>query len=159
MESLAAKFIIRPVLLVVICCVVLLPAGPATAFFPGYLKSPWDTEVARIMKSYPKGALGRLHNQVIYKQTQPSKDLRQRSFAFRDNKLYAVTVSYTPAYVQKIGIENLLATHQKNFGQGQMDRSNAPHLISYSWEDEKTKIIFAYAPRKPEYTVLMFQKK
>ena len=129
------------------------------AYFPGYLNTPWGTDTAKVMKTFPRGTLGRLHNQVIYKQTHPTRDIRQRSFAFRDNRLFAITVSFAPSYVNRIGLENLLAKYQKTFGPGQMDRTNAPHLISCVWEDDKTRITFAYAPRKPDYTVLMFQLK
>jgi hypothetical protein len=127
--------------------------------FPGYANSPWDTEIDTIMKTYPKGTLGKLQDQVIYKQLQPSKELRQRTFAFRDNKLVAVTVSFAPDFVSKTGVNHLMAIHQKTFGTGQLDRTNAPHLLSYVWENGKTKITFAYTPEKLDYTVLLFQQK
>jgi hypothetical protein len=148
-------------LIVSIFCIsaLLCETASAAGLFPGYAGVPWDTDVARITKTYKKGSLGTLHDQLIYKQLQPNKDIRQRSFAFKDNKLFAVTVSFSPDYVKKTGLENLLALHQKYYGTGQMDRRNAPHLISYIWENNSTKITFAYAPRKPEYTVLMYQKK
>jgi hypothetical protein len=149
----------RFAIILTICLSVLNITEWACAFFPGYVTTPWGTDATKVMKSFPKGIMGRLHNQLIYKQLQPTKDIRQRSFAFHDNKLHAITISFAPAYVNKIGIENLLAKHQKQFGTGKMDRSNAPHLISCVWEDDTTRITFAYAPRKPEYTVLMFQQK
>ena len=40
-----------------------------------------------------------------------------------------------------------------------MDRSNAPHMMSYRWEDARTRITFAYAPKKPEMTILMYEQK
>jgi len=131
----------------------------AASLFPGYAGMPWGADIDKVTKTYQKGTLGTLHDQVIYKQLQPNKDLRQRSFAFKDNKLFAVTVSFSPDFVKKTGLENLLAKHQKVYGTGTMDRSNAPHLLSYIWESDTTKVTFAYAPRKPEYTVLMYQKK
>ena len=127
--------------------------------FPGYAGSPWETDIAAIIKAYPKGTLGKLNNQIIYKQAQPNRELRQRSFAFRENKLVAVTLSFSPEFVSKTGIEHLLAIHQKNFGPAQVDRTNAPHLLAYIWDNGKTKVTFAYMPGKLEYTVLMFQQK
>jgi hypothetical protein len=148
-------------LTILIICISLFIGGTtwAAGLFSGYAGMPWDADVTKVTKVYRKGSLGTLYDQVIYKQLQPNKDIRQRSFAFKDNKLFAVTVSFAPEFVNKIGLEHLLALHQKAYGTGQMDRRNAPHLISYIWENEATKITFAYAPRKPEYTVLMYQKK
>ena len=127
--------------------------------FPGYAGSPWETDISAIIKIYPRGTLGKLNNQIIYKQVQPSSELRQRSFAFRDNKLVAVTLSFAPDFVSKTGIEHLLAIHQKNFGPANLDRTNAPHLLAYIWDNGKTKVTFAYMPGKLDYTVLMFQQK
>lgn len=149
----------RLISICIYCIISLAASGWAAELYPGYAGMPWDTEVAAIMKAYPRGTLGKLADQLIYKQVQPSRELRQRSFAFRDNKLFAVTISFAPDFVSKTGLDHLLAIHQKNFGIGQMDRSNAPHLYSYVWENGKTKITFAYAPGKPEYTVLMFHQK
>lgn len=138
----------------------LIPATVRAAGIPnGYAGIPWGTDSHKIVKTYTNGTMGRMGEQLIYKQLQPNKEMRQRTFAFRDNKLVAVSVSFSAPYVKKTGLEKLLGLHQKAYGSGIMDRTNAPHLVSYIWENRTSKITFAYAPKKPEFTILMFQQK
>jgi hypothetical protein len=136
-----------------------LQAAFAAGLFPGYAGNPWGTSSHKIIKDYLKGQMGQVGELVTYQQKNPNKEIRQRTFAFKDNKLNAVTVSFNADYIKKEGIEKLLAKHKKAYGEGTMDRSKAPHLITYLWEDAKTRITFAYAPKRPDLTILMFQQK
>ena len=135
----------------------------ATAFaaqlFAGYGKQPWGASVKSVSKAYPKGTMAKLGAQDTYKQLNPSREIRQRTFAFAANKLVAVSVTMDPAHVKKNGIEKLLAKQKKQYGDGVIDRSGAPHMVKYLWQDQSTRITFAYAPKKPEMTVLMYEKK
>jgi hypothetical protein len=131
----------------------------AAGLFAGYGKLAWGSGFHAVNKAYPKGEMGKLGSQDVYKQKAPSKEIRQRSFAFREGKMYAVSVTFNPDYVKKTGVEKLLAKQKKQYGEGIMDRSNAPHMMSYRWEDARTRITFAYAPKKPEMTVLMYEQK
>ena len=135
----------------------------ATAFaaqlFAGYGKQPWGASVMSVSKAYPKGTLAKLGAQDAYKQIKPSREIKQRTFAFAADKLVAVSVTMDPAYVTKNGIEKLLAKQKKQYGDGVIDRSGAPHMVKYLWQDQSTRITFAYAPKKPEMTVLMYEKK
>ena len=144
-----------------LCLLTILLASAAFAaqLFAGYGKQPWGASVKSVEKAYPKGKLSKLGTQDLYKQLNPSREIKQRSFAFTGNKLVAVSVTMDPAYVKKNGIENLLAKQQKQFGQGDIDRSGAPHMVKYLWQDQSTRITFAYAPKRPEMTVLMYEKK
>ena len=137
----------------------MLPAAIAAGLYPGYARNPWGTSSHKIIKDYQKGQMGKVGELVTYQQMNPNKEIRQRTFAFKDNKLSAVTVSFNADYIKKEGIENLLAKHKKAYGEGTIDRSKAPHMITYLWEDAKTRITFAYAPKRPDLTVLMFQQK
>lgn len=127
--------------------------------FAGYTDMKWGTDLHKVMTKYRNGNLGKLGEQVIYKQVKPNKEMSQRTFGFKENGLNAVSVTFNAAYVKKVGIENLLTRHKKSFGEGIMDRSAAPHMVSYIWEDGNTRITFAYSPRRPEMTVLMYQQK
>ncbi len=131
----------------------------AAGLFAGYAGNKWGTDMHAIVKSYPKGDLAQLGGQVLYKQKSPNKEIRQRTFAFRENRLTAVTVTFHPDYVKKAGIETLLKKHKKAYGAGALDNSGAPHMVSYRWEDPNTKITFAYAPKRPDMTILMYEKK
>jgi hypothetical protein len=131
----------------------------AASTFDGYEKQPWGASIKSITKAYPKGKLSKLGAQDIYKQVNPSKEIKQRSFAFAANKLVAVSVTMNPEYVSKNGIERLLARQKKLYGEGDVDRSSAPHMVSYRWQSKGTRITFAYAPKKPDMTVLMYEKK
>jgi hypothetical protein len=131
----------------------------AAQIFAGYGKQPWGADMKSITKAYPKGKASKLGTQDVYKQLKPSGEIKQRSFAFTANKLVAVSVTMDPAYVSKNGIEKLLAKQKKLYGEGQIDRTGAPHMVSYRWQDQSTRITFAYAPKRPEMTVLMYEKK
>ena len=136
----------------------ILPAA-AAGLFAGYAKMPWGADAHQVLKAFPKGEMVKMGNQDIYRQRNPNKEMRQRSFAFRQGKLSAVSVTFNPDFVQKNGIENLLAKHKKVYGEGAIDRTSAPHMVSYRWEDARTKITFAYAPKRADMTVLLFEKK
>lgn len=143
------------VLLVLLFCV----EAFAAPIFAGYGKLPWGTDVKSVAKAYPKGKMTKLGSQDVYKQIAPSKEIKQRSFAFANNRLVAVSVTMNPAYVKKSGIEKLLAQQKKQYGEGVIDRTSAPHMITYRWQDKDIRITFAYAPKRPEMTVLMYEKK
>ena len=137
----------------------MLSSALAAGLFAGYAGTKWGTDLHAIMKTYPKGEIARLGNQLLYKQTSPNKEMKQRTFAFRENRLTAVSVTFKPNYVKKAGIENLLKKHRKSYGEGTLDNSSAPHMVSYRWEDATTKITFAYAPKRADMTILMYEKK
>ena len=103
--------------------------------------------------------MAKLGTQDTYKQLKPSREIKQRTFAFAANRLVAVSVTMDPAYVKKNGIEKLLTQQKKQYGDGVMDRTGAPHMVKYLWQDQSTRITFAYAPIRPEMTVLMYEKK
>lgn len=146
--------------LLLLSLLVLLPVVVSAApLFAGYGKAPWGADMNNVVKSYPKGKPSKLGVQDIYKQVKPNSEMKQRTFAFAGRKLVAVSVTLDPAYVTKTGIEKLLAKQKKLYGEGVMDRSGAPHMVTYRWQDQKTKITFAYAPKRPEMTVLMYEKK
>jgi len=131
----------------------------AAEIFGGYGKLPWGASIKSVTKAYPKGNMAKLGTQDIYKQLKPAKDIKQRTFAFAADKLVAVSVTMDPAYVNKTGIEKLLAKQKKIYGEGTIDRTGAPHMVTYRWQDKGTRITFAYAPKRPEMTVLMYEKK
>jgi len=131
----------------------------AAPIFDGYGKQPWGASIKSVTKAYPKGKMAKLGNQDIYKQVKPSKEIKQRTFAFAENKLVAVSVTMDPEYVSKNGIEKLLDKQKKLYGDGLIDRTGAPHMVTYRWQGQSTRITFAYAPKRPEMTVLMYEKK
>lgn len=143
------------------CLLTLLLSSAAFAaqIFAGYGKQLWGADIKSVTKAYPKGKLAKLGTQDVYKQLKPSSEIKQRTFAFAANRLVAVSVTMDPAYVTKNGIEKLLAKQQKLYGQGVIDRTGAPHMVTYRWQDQSTRITFAYAPKRPEMTVLMYEKK
>jgi hypothetical protein len=147
-------------LFVVVALLLLLCADVfAAPIFAGYGKVPWGADVKKVSRAYPKGKMSKLGAQDVYRQVNPSSDIKQRSFAFVGNKLVAVSVTLNPAYVQKNGIEKLVAQQKKQYGEGTIDRTSAPHMVTYRWQDPGIRITFAYAPKKPEMTVLMYEKK
>jgi hypothetical protein len=132
----------------------------AATIFAGYGKTPWGSNSRAVAKSFPKGTLSKLGPQDIYKQVEPNSEIMQRSFAFSPKKgLVAVSITFKPAYVNKTGIEKLLAKQKKFYGEGVIDRSGAPHMVTYRWQDAVTRITFAYAPKKPEMTIMIYEKK
>jgi len=147
-------------LLIIVSLVFLFCAEAfAAPLFAGYGKVPWGADLKTVSKSYPKGKMSKLGAQDVYKQVAPSKDIKQRSFAFAGNRLVAVSVTMNPDYVKKNGIEKLLAMQKKQYGEGAIDRSSAPHMVTYRWQGKDIRITFAYAPKRPEFTVLMYEKK
>jgi hypothetical protein len=136
------------------------PAG-AAEIFNGYAGTPWGTDLQTIMKAYPKGQTAPAHGGqgVIYRQDKPNKTMERRTFTFKENKLSSVSVRFSEEYVQNTGIETILTQHKKSYGEGKIDRSSAPHLITYIWEGQKTKISFAYAPKRLDMTVMLFEQK
>jgi len=144
-----------------LCLLTLLLSSAAFAaqIFAGYGKQPWGADMKSVTKAYPKGKMVKLGPQDAYKQLKPASEIKQRTFAFAANRLVAVSVTMDPAYVKKNGIEKLLAKQQKLYGPGVIDRTGAPHMVTYRWQDQSTRITFAYAPKKPEMTVLMYEKK
>lgn len=131
----------------------------AGQLFGGYGKLPWGSTIKSVSKAYPKGKMAKLGANDTYKQLKPAADIKQRTFAFAANKLVAVSITLDPAYVNKNGIEKLLAKQKKMYGEGVIDRTGAPHMVTYRWQDQGTRITFAYAPKRPEMTVLMYEKK
>lgn len=125
----------------------------------GYSGMPWGTDYHRVIKTFPKGNLGKIGEQIVYKQLHPNKEIRQRTFAFVNNSLVAVSVSFNGNYVKKTGLEKLIAMHQNAYGKGVIDRTNAPHLVSIIWESDQSRVTLAYTPKQPEMTVVMFQRK
>jgi hypothetical protein len=95
----------------------------------------------------------------MYRQDRPNDNIALRMFNFKDSKLSGVSVKFSEEYVQKSGIDNILAQHKKAYGEGKIDRSQAPHMITYIWEGPKTKISFAYAPKRLDMTIMLFEAK
>lgn len=133
-------------------------AAPA---LDGYEKIKWGTDLHTVMKAYPRGTMLKLDKdkQLVYKQVNPTKNIAKRLFGFKNSKLDSVAITFSSEYVKKTGFENLFKKHKKTYGEGTMDRSNAPHMISYIWEKPKTRINFTYAPKRPDMTVLMYEQK
>lgn len=149
----------KQLLLVVTLLLLLCTDLLAAPIFAGYGKVPWGADVKRVTKAYPKGKMSKLGTQDVYRQLKPSSDIKQRSFAFAGNKLVAVSVTMNPAYVKKHGIEKLVAMQKKLYGEGVIDRTSAPHMVTYRWQGKDIRITFAYAPKRPEMTVMMYEKK
>lgn len=148
-------------LIYLLCLLTFLFSSVAMAaqLFAGYGKQPWGTTVESVKKTYPKGTLSKLGTQDLYKQLNPSSEIKQRMFFFTANKLVTVSVTLNPDYVKKTGIEKLLAKQKKLYGEGVIDRTGAPHMVTNIWQDQSTRFTFAYAPKRPEMTVLMYEKK
>jgi hypothetical protein len=145
----------------IILLVIMLLSGAvvfAAEIFGGYGKMPWGTDINSITKAYPKGKMDKLGTQDIYKQLKPAKDIKQRIFVFNDNKLVEVTVTMDPDYVKKTGIEKLLARQKKIYGEGVIDRTREPHMVTLLWQDKDTRITFVYAPKRPDMAVMMYNK-
>ena len=147
------------VLVMVVCLLSCAAAASGGSTLSGYEKLGWNAEFAQVVKRYPRGQMAKLGEEVIYKQIRPSKEIARRSFGFRNGKLHAVAVTLEKRYVERRGIERILSEQIKFFGEGNMDRSKAPHMINYIWEGADTRIIFAYAPKRPDMTVIMFEQK
>lgn len=125
----------------------------------GYEKLSWGAEFTQVSKKYPRGQLAKLGSEVIYKQQKPTKMIARRNFAFSNGRLHAITIAFEKRYIESKGIEQLLGEQKQSFGEGHMDRSQAPHMIRYIWEGADTKITFAYAPKRPDMTMIMYEQK
>lgn len=126
---------------------------------PGYEKLRWDTKLATVATRYPHGITARLGDEVVYRQQRPDKTIFRRNFAFREGKLHTVVVTFEKRYVEKKGIEHILRELEKQLGEGSMDRSRAPDMITTIWEGNGSRITFSYAPRRPDMTVIMYERK
>ena len=123
----------------------------------GYENIAWNSGVEAVMAKYPKGQLGKLADELIYRQYKPNQQIARRNFAFKNGKLHTVSLTFDKRYVEKHGIEKLLAEHSKLYGEAEVDRSQAPHMISCVWQSDKTRISFAYAPKRPDMTVVIYE--
>jgi hypothetical protein len=125
----------------------------------GYENLTWNADFAMVVKRYPRGQSVRMGEEVIYKQLRPDGSILRRNFAFREGKLHAVSITFDKRYVEKKGIENILEERIKQFGEGSMDRSLAPYMLNYIWEGNGSRITLAYAPTRPDMTVIMYERK
>ncbi len=125
----------------------------------GYAGLKWGTDLQTVMKQYKGGATSKVHEDVLYKQTSPNREIATRLFMFKDNKLIAVSVKFDAEYVMKIGIDSLLSQHKKYYGEGTPDKSSGPHMTTFIWDGRSTRITYAYAPKRPDMCVILFQKK
>jgi len=146
-------------LAMVVCLLACAETVSGGSVFSGYEKLGWDADIAQVVKMYPRGQMAKLGEEVIYKQIRPSKAIARRSFGFRNGKLHAVAVTLEKRHVEKMGIEQILGEQIKFFGEGNMDRSKAPHMINYIWDGADTRIIFGYAPKRPDMSVIMYEQK
>jgi hypothetical protein len=137
---------------------VLISVSDAGNIPDSYEKVSWDSSVKSVVAKYPQGRLGKLAEELIYRQYKPNAQIARRNFAFREGKLHTVTVTYEKRYIEKHGIERLLQMHSKRYGEGVMDASQAPHMISWSWQSASTRILFAYAPKRPDMTVMIYEQ-
>ncbi len=147
------------IIVVVAISLVLNMLAFADKTLSGYESLGWNDGFSRVYNKYPGGQMMKFGVEAVYKQQKPAKSIARRSFGFKDGKLHAVSVTYEKNYVKRIGIERLLSELKRNFGEGTMDRSLAPHMIKYIWDGIDTKITFAYAPKRPDMTVIMYEEK
>ncbi len=125
----------------------------------GYAGLKWGTDMQAIKKQYRGGTESKIHDDVLYKQTSPNREIAARIFTFKDTKLISVSVKFDAEYVMKIGIDSLLAQHKKAYGEGTPDKSQGPHMVMYRWDGHTTRITYAYAPKRPDMCVILFQQK
>jgi hypothetical protein len=125
----------------------------------GYAGMKWGTDLQTVKKKYLKGEITQFHTDVAYKQQNPNAEIAQRTFIFKDNKLVGVSIKFDAEYVMKIGIDSLLAQHKKAYGEGILDKSKGPHATTYIWNGRNTRITYAYAPKRPDMCVILFQQK
>ena len=130
----------------------------AGTILDGYEKLDWNSEFAKILKLYPRGQLVKLGSEVVYKQQKPTKAIARRNFAFNNGKLHTISQVFEKNYVEKIGIERLLDAKKKIYGEGRIDRSQAPHMVRYIWYGLDTKTTFAYAPKRPDMTMIIYEQ-
>ena len=125
----------------------------------GYERILWNSGIEKVAHKYPRGQTGKLGQEVFYRQLKPNVTIARRNFAFKNDRLHTVSVAYDRRYVEKKGIERLLAGQKKVFGEGVMDISQAPHMISCRWENRDTTVTFSYAPKRPDMTVIVYEMK
>ena len=141
--------------------ILLLTASAAFSadLFAGYGGLRWGTDIHTVLKTFRNGTLGKIGGQMVYTQRNPDSTARQRTFGFSNSGLEAVSITFRTSYVQQVGIETIVRQLMKNFGEGHLNRSSAPHLISYYWEDHFTRITLTFSGTSPDMTVLLFQQK
>jgi hypothetical protein len=150
----------KRIFLLVLTVIAIASTSPAMAgLFAGYAGHPWGSDLHVIMKEFPGGTIGSSGTMVIYRQMQPTERIKQRMFGFMNNKLSAVSVTFEGNYVKKKGVDAVLAEHKIYYGEGKMDKSKAPHTVSYVWENVSTRINFTYAPNHPEMCVVNYSAK
>jgi len=123
----------------------------------GYEKVDWSSTVESVQVKYPRGQINRLAGEVIYRQFKPSKQISRRNFAFKKGFLRTVSVTFDKQYVVNQGIEKLFQGFIEKYGEGVMDGSQAPYMISYMWHGRDTKVTFSYAPKRPDMTVILYE--
>jgi hypothetical protein len=135
-----------------------IPSEGSPAWIKGYEATAWGSSVESVIARYPKGQLGKMADEVVYRQFGPSSRIARRNFAFNSGKLHTVTVVYAPKYIEKYGIDKLLQDFNRLHGEGVMDVSRAPHMLSCVWEAGDNKVTLAYAPKRPDMTVAIYQQ-
>lgn len=132
-------------------------SGPKV--FDGYAGMPWGTDAHTVLRTYPGVQPAQEGGEFILRQKNPNREMGQRAFIFRDNKLVAVTVRFNASYVKRTGGDKLLEIHKQYYGPGTLDKSSSAHMLSHIWETPKTRITYAYSPKYPDMTAVLFQKK
>lgn len=140
---------------VVFVCVA-APEG-RTAVLSGYERVTWGASINDVAKHYPRGQKGQLGGELFYRQFKPSTAIARRNFAFKDNRLHVVSVSYDRRYIEKHGLERLLAEQCKLHGKGRLDTVMAPQMVSWVWEHADTKVTLSYVPKRPDITVMLYE--
>lgn len=135
------------------------PAAATPGVFDGYAGMRWGTDMHTVIKNFPGVVPSQKGGELVFRQDKPNSEISQRSFVFQGKKLVAVTVKFNADYVKKTGVEKLLRTHQKFYGKGTVDKSSGGHLVSHVWESPRTRITYAYAPKRPDMTAVLFQFK
>jgi hypothetical protein len=123
----------------------------------GYEKVGWNSSVESVRVKYPGGQIVTLADAIIYRQYKPVNNILRRNFAFKNGFLRTVSVTLEKRYVVKLGVEKLRQDYVRKYGDGQMDSSQAPHIINCVWEDSGTRIYLSYAPKRPDMTVIIFE--
>ncbi len=144
---------------IIVLVLLSLSAAFAAGVPDGYAGLKWGTDLQTVMKQYKGGTTSKLHDDVLYKQTSPNREIATRYFTFKNGRLIAVSVKFDAEYVMKIGIDSLLAQHKKAYGEGTLDKSQGPHMTTFIWEGRSTTITYAYAPKRPDMCVILFQQK
>jgi hypothetical protein len=127
--------------------------------FDGYAGMTWGTDAHTVLRTFPGLIPAQEGPEFILRQKNPNREMGQRSFVFRDNRLVAVTVRFNASYVKRTGVDKLLAIHQQYYGPGTRDRSSTAHMTSHIWETPRTRITYAYSPKYPDMTAILFQMK